>query len=391
MARAGFDCLVVGAGLVGAACALALARGGLRVALVEGAAPVPLLADASFDNRVYALTPGNLAWLRGLGVGADLPADRSAPIYGMEVWGDDGRSKLAFDAYEAGATELGVIVESRWLLEQLWRQLQACDQVELLCPARPAALELGADAVALTLEDGRSVEAKLLIGADGGQSWVRQQAGIGARLSRDYGQWGVVANFSVAEPHGNIARQWFLRDGILAWLPLPGPRISMVWSTPPLHAQALLALEPQALCETVAKAGRATLGALQLLTPAAGFPLRLQYPTSLIAPRLALIGDAAHSVHPLAGQGVNLGFRDASTLVNTLLDGQSRDIGERLLLRRYERARKADILSMQLATDGLQRLFNNDNAGLGWLRNRGLNMIDRSGWIKKQLMAQAML
>ncbi|HQR59938.1 MAG TPA: UbiH/UbiF family hydroxylase [Methylophilaceae bacterium] len=386
-----FDVLVVGGGLVGAACALALGQGGLRVGLLESAAPLALPRDDSWDSRIYAVTPGNVSWLRGMGTWDTLEAARIAPIHRMEVWGDDGHSKLEFDAYESGAAELGVIAESRLMLDGLWRQLQACGRVELLCPARPAALEIGADAAVLTLEDGRMLHAKLLVGADGAQSWVRQQAGIEPLFARDYGQWGVVANFACEKPHGNVARQWFSKDGILAWLPLPGDRISMVWSTPEPHARELLALEAQALCAAVAEAGGMALGALQLLTPAAGFPLKLQYNESLIRPRLALIGDAAHRVHPLAGQGVNLGFRDAATLVDTIMADHGRDPGDWLLLRRYERSRKSDILSMQVVTDGLQRLFNNDLPGLGTLRNSGLAAVNRSGWLKKQLMAQAMI
>jgi 2-octaprenylphenol hydroxylase len=385
-----FDVLVVGGGLVGAACALALKRDGLRVGLLESAVPAPLPNDTGWDSRIYAVTPGNVAWLRGLGVWDTLDATRIAPIHRMEVWGDDERAKLEFDAYESGALELGVIAESRLMLDGLWRRLQH-DGVDLLCPARPAGLKIEMDAAMLTLEDGHTVRTKLLVGADGAQSWVRQQAGIAPLLARDYGQWGVVANFAAEHPHRNVARQWFRRDGILAWLPLPGNRISMVWSTPEAHAKQLLGLEALELCSTVAEAGGMALGRLQLLTAAAGFPLQLQYNDSLIRPRLALIGDAAHRVHPLAGQGVNLGFRDAAALAETLLAGRQHDAGDWQLLRRYERSRKGDILSMQAVTDGLQRLFNNDVTALGFLRNKGLAAVNRSSWLKKQLMAQAMI
>jgi 2-octaprenylphenol hydroxylase len=385
-----FDVLVVGGGLVGAACALALQQGGLHIGLLESAVPAPLPQDAGWDSRIYAVTPGNVAWLRGLGVWDTLDAARIAPIHRMEVWGDDDRARLEFDAYESGALELGVIAESRLMLDGLWRRLQH-DGIGLLCPAHPAGLQIEADAAVLTLEDGRTVRTKLLVGADGAQSWVRQQAGIAPLLARDYGQWGVVANFVAERPHRNVARQWFRRDGILAWLPLPGNRISMVWSTPEAHARQLLALEAHELCTAVAKAGSMALGQLQLLTPAAGFPLQLQYHDTLIRPRLALIGDAAHRVHPLAGQGVNLGFRDAAALAGTLLSSRQHDAGDWLLLRRYERSRKADILSMQAVTDGLQRLFNNDVPALAFLRNTGLAAVNRSGWLKKQLMAQAMI
>jgi ubiquinone biosynthesis UbiH/UbiF/VisC/COQ6 family hydroxylase len=385
-----FDVLVVGGGLVGAACALALRQGGLAVGLLESAFPAPLPQDEGWDSRIYAVTPGNVAWLRGLGVWDRLDAARITPIHRMQVWGDDGSARLEFDAYESGALELGVIAESRLMLDGLWRRLQEAG-VDLLCPAHPTGMQIETDAAALTLEDGHTVRARLLVGADGAQSWVRQQAGIAPLLARDYRQWGVVANFSVEQPHRNVARQWFSRDGILAWLPLPGNRISMVWSTPEAHARQLLALDAQELCIAVGEAGFMALGQLQPLTRAVGFPLQLQYNDALIRPRLALIGDAAHRVHPLAGQGVNLGFRDAAALAAILLGNRRQDAGDWLLLRRYERSRKADILSMQAVTDGLQRLFNNDVPALGLLRNFGLAAVNRSGWLKKQLMAQAII
>ena len=200
----------------------------------------------------------------------------------------------------------------------------------------------------------------------------------------------MVANFSTALSHRNVATQWFLRNGILAFLPLPGERVSIVWSTATEHAEHLLSLNAGELAREVFDASSGKLGDLELITPAAGFPLRIQRVKRLVLPRLALIGDAAHSVHPLAGQGVNLGFRDARELANVLLNrGAQHDCGDFTLLRRYERARKEDILAMQFTTDTLKRLFNNDNPGLSRLRNFGLKLVNRQSALKNLLVRQA--
>jgi ubiquinone biosynthesis UbiH/UbiF/VisC/COQ6 family hydroxylase len=320
-----------------------------------------------------------------------LDTARIAPIREMRVWGDDGRAQLKFDAYETGVPELGFIAESRLMQDGLWRALQALDNVELVCPASCAALERSDHAASLTLEDGRVLQAQLVVGADGGDSWVRRQAGIGV-TTLPYEQLGIVANFETEKPHDGIARQWFMPDGILAWLPLPGQRISIVWSASEARAKDLLEMDGEEFCSVVAQAGHDDLGALRLITPPVGFPLRLQHNETLIAPRLALVGDAAHRVHPLAGHGVNLGFRDVQVLASVLLaKGARADFGDYLLLRRFERARKADILAMQGVTYGLQKLFNNDDPLLGWLRNTGLGVVDRIAPLKRRLMAHAIV
>lgn len=390
--QADYDVIVVGGGLVGAACALAMGSegSGLKVALIESAAQQPLPRDDSWDSRIYAISPGNAAFLVRLGVWNAMEQDRITPIEMMRIWGDDGVSQLEFSAYEVGVPALGYIVESRLMQAELWARLQQMPNIEPINPARCASLVWQDEHALLELSDGRSLSARLIVGADGGNSWTRGQTGLGVKTS-DYRQMGVVANFATEKPHQNIARQWFREDGILAWLPLPGNRISIVWSTDGELAKRLLALTPEDLGSKVGEAGGGALGGLQMLTPPAVFPLRLQNAEVMVRPRLALVGDAAHLVHPLAGQGVNLGFHDAECLARVLLDrGSQPDAGDYGLLRRYERARKADIMAMQTMTDGLHTLFSSKFPGVGMLRNWGMGFTNRQTWLKKRLMAHAM-
>lgn len=384
-----FDVAIVGAGLVGSSLALALRDSGLSVALVEARAPVPLPDDGSWDNRIYAISPGSAQFLEQLGIWSTLDAQRITRVEAMAIYGDDGQARLDFNAYEAGLGQLAFIVESRLLQAALWQALHAAAQVRVFCPAACAALSLDADAARLTLEDGTQIAAQLIVAADGAHSWVRQQAGIAAK-DKDYRQLGVVANFATELPHQGTAFQWFQPEGVLAYLPLPGNRISIVWSLQEDLAQGLLQLPPAEFSARVAAASGMRLGALELLTPPAAFPLHLITPDTLVQARLALIGDAAHQVHPLAGQGVNLGFADAKALAQVLAERGLRDCGDVYLLRRFARARSEEILAMQVVTDGLQGLFNRSRPMLGWVRNAGLAATNRLSWLKQQLLKHAL-
>ena len=384
-----FDVIVVGAGLVGASFALALEKAGLRIAVVETRVPPAAIDTAGWDSRMYAISPGSVEFLRECGAWDLLDSARYCPVEDMQIFGDDAVSGLEFGAYAAGMRELAVITENRELQRVLWESLNRAAHVETIAPAECRTLTIEDDAALLTLADGRTLRARLLVGADGAESWVRQQAGIEVSV-RPYRQTAVVANFTTALPHRGVATQWFQRDGILALLPLPGDRVSIVWSTGEERANGLLQLSPEALGAEVMAASHEKLGAMQLLTPAAAFPLHIQRVQRLVVPRLALIGDAAHSVHPLAGQGVNLGFRDARELALVLTRrGAQSDCGDYPLLRRYERARKEDIATMQLTTDSLQRLFNNDDARLAKLRNLGLRLVNRQPRLKNLLVRHA--
>ncbi len=391
--RMKFDVVIIGGGLVGASLAAALKHSGLSLALVESQ-PSLIREDArasgaDWDSRIYAISPGSRSFLEQSGAWSLLDAGRIVAVEEMRVFGDTG-AKLDFSAYQMGVAELACILENRALQHALWQVLQAQENLTLLHPERCASLQFADDAAALTLEDGRTLSAKLIVGADGRDSWVRNQAGISA-APVDYQQHGVVANFSTELPHRGIAYQWFQPDGILALLPLPGNRVSMVWSVGARRAVPLLALSHEELCAQVAAASEHTLGNLQLITPPAAFPLRLLVLPRISAPRVALVGDAAHNMHPLAGQGVNTGFRDARQLAQILLErGAQDDCGDAQLLRRYERKRKEDIYTMQATTYGLKHLFNNDVPLLRAVRNLGLNATNRIIPLKKMLMQHAL-
>ena len=383
-----FDIVIVGAGLVGASFAMAMRGSGLKLALVEAQAPSGKAEN--WDSRIYAISPGSAAFLQSLGVWKRLDHGRICPVHEMHIRGDAAKAQLQFSAYEAGAAELATILESRHLQSLLWQGLEHQHGLELLCPDQCVALQLREEAADLTLASGRTLHARLVVAADGMHSWAREAAGITAD-KKPYGQMGVVANFSCARPHNNTAFQWFRGDGVLAYLPLPGERISIVWSTPDDHAAELLSLPSDAFCARVAEAGEGVLGEFGLLSAALRFPLAHMRAARLVAPRIALIGDAGHVLHPLAGQGVNLGFGDARELADVLLQRELfRDPGEIRLLRRYERARAEDILALALVTDGLQRLFAAPGGIAATLRNAGLNLTNALPVVKNLLIRRAL-
>jgi ubiquinone biosynthesis UbiH/UbiF/VisC/COQ6 family hydroxylase len=383
-----FDLVIVGAGLVGASFAMALRGAGLKLALVEAQAPAD--AGDSWDSRIYAVSPGSAVFLQGIGVWKRLDRERISAVHEMQIYGDGAGAQLQFSAYESGVPELAWTVESSRLQSALWQGLEHQHNLELFCPDHCAALQLRADAAELTLAGGSTLRAKLVVAADGRHSWVRQAAGIAVQ-DKPYGQMGVVANFACAKEHHGTAYQWFRDDGVLAYLPLPERRVSVVWSTPDARAAELLALPADALCARVAEAGKDALGMFELLSPAAQFPLTRQHAARLAAPRIALIGDAGHVLHPLAGQGVNLGFGDAAALARVLLQRELfRDPGEIRLLRRYERARAEDILALAWVTDGLQKLFAAPGGAAAKLRNAGLNLTNALPVIKNLLVRRAL-
>jgi ubiquinone biosynthesis UbiH/UbiF/VisC/COQ6 family hydroxylase len=384
-----FDIVIIGGGLVGASLAASLRDSGLKLALVEsGPSPRASHAADDWDARIYAFTPGNAEFLHQCGAWQRLDMERVQQVEEMRVFGDTG-AKLNFSAYQLGAPELAFILESRLLQDALWQGLREQSNLTLLQPARCARLAVADDAATLTLQDGREVRARLIVGADGRDSWVRQQADM-PEVPTPYNQHGLVANFTCSKAHRGIAYQWFTEDGILALLPLPGRRISIVWSVTPEKSAELLALSHEELAARVSQASQHTLGELKVITPPAAFALRVLNLAHLAKPRIALIGDAAHNVHPLAGQGVNLGLRDARELSRTIFQRGALDCGDMRLLQRYERARREDILSMQLTTDALKHLFINANPLLRTLRNVGMAATNAFTPLKKMLARHAL-
>jgi 2-octaprenylphenol hydroxylase len=384
-----YDVVVIGAALVGASAAVGLAKQGFKVALIDTKAPSFGSADPEvWDSRIYAISPGNVDWLGQIGVWARVNQARLTAIAGMHVWADANSPHLSFDAADVHLENLGVILENSCLHQALWDELKSLD-VDVMLDVQCADIDFGLQAVTIRMMNGTSLFAQLVVAADGGNSWVRSQTALGVQ-KKVYEHVGVVANFEVELPHQNVARQWFVEDGILAWLPLPGNRISMVWSTK--DAQHLMQLSPEDLCQSVAQAGCFQLGEMKLISPSLAFPLVKQNANSIIANRLALVGDAAHQVHPMAGQGVNLGFRDVVELLQVLSDRHPlADIGDRFLLRRYERARKTDVLAMQGLTHGLYAVFDSKQALVKILRDWGLVLPNRLTGLKKQLMKRALI
>ena len=378
-----FDIVILGGGLNGAALACALANGPHAVAVVE---PHPPAAPTeAWDSRIYAYSPGNVDWIRALG-GWD-ESVRAQAVFRMRIHGDAG-GRLSFDALDAGLPELAWIAENGRLQASLWRAFQASVNVTTIA-ARAEAVTWNPDGHhRLHLAGGDSLRAGLLVAADGAQSWLRGQAGIGIR-SEDYRHVGVVANFETEKPHRGTAFQWFRPDGVLAWLPLPGKRISMVWSTPPEHAAELQALDGDQLARKVAAAGGHGLGPLRRITPAAGFPLVRRRADEWVRPGLVLLGDAAHTVHPLAGQGVNLGFRDSRLLAEMLASGG--DPGEIGRLAGYAARRMEDVASMQFTTGGLKKLFARRDGLTQFMRNAGMSLAGGFDPINQALTRHAVL
>jgi len=379
-----YHVVVVGAGLVGASFALALR--GLRVAVIE---PSPPSAPAdAWDARIYALNPASVAFLDRLGAWSALDRGRVQAVERMQIHGDAANAQLEFSAYESGVAALAYIVESGRLQHALWELLQRAPDITLHTGTRCADVRFDADEVVLTLDDGTNLHAELLVGADGANSWVRRAAQLRAD-AESYDAMGVVANFVCERAHGGTAFQWFRDDGVLAYLPLPGNHMSVVWSTN--RGSALLQLSHEELAMEVAEAGHRPLGALQLVTPAQAFPLQKMRVPNVVATRVALIGDAAHVVHPLAGQGVNLGFGDAEVLARTIAAREPhRSCADVKLLRAYQRERAEPVTAMRTVTHGLQRLFAARDPVLATLRNRGLRYTDRSAMLKNMLVRHAL-
>lgn len=365
-----FDLLIVGGGLAGASLAVALRGSRLRIALIE---VNPRAHVVGLDSRIYAISPVNVEFLREIGVWEHLDASRIVPVHRMSIRGDAG-GNLEFSAYDSGLSELAWIVESDRVHRELWETLRRQHNVTLLTGNAPVGLSIDGAAATVDFADGKKIRARLIVGADGANSWVRDRVAIQARFM-PYDEIGVVANFRTEREHRNVAHQWFMRDGILALLPLPGKMVSMVWSARNVHARDLIKLDAELLCRKVEDAAERVVGRMELATPAVGFPLKLMRVDTTVKCRVALIGDAAHAVHPLSGHGINLGFQDAKALADLLQALPSwGDPGEISTLRAYARRRAEEPFLIQYTTHSLNRIFNSENPLLSVLRNVGMNL-----------------
>lgn len=376
--------VVAGGGPVGLAFACAAQASEVRVLEASPARSAP---SGGFDLRVFAISAGTRAFLRELGAWDRLDPQRVAPVRRMEVFGDGG-ARLRFAAPAGQA--LAWIVEAGRLTAALEEAASQRSAIRISRSSPAIAFGAAACGAWAELAQGERVRGDLLVGADGPDSPVRTALGLETK-EHAYGETAVVAHFDSERDARGMARQWFRADGVLAWLPLPGRRISIVWSAPAAIADALAALEPAALADRVRDAGGAALGDLRLASGVARFPLRLTRVAQPVTAGAALIGDAAHAVHPLAGQGINLGFQDARALAGVLASRSPLErAGDLRVLRRFARARREDVGAMQWVTDALDRLFASRRPGAAALRNAGLGLVERIPLAKRALAARAM-
>lgn len=384
------DVVIVGAGLVGLTAAIAMATQHQRVILIDSQPPKHTTPSSQpWDARIYALTENTIDWLKTLGIWARVDASRVNPIDAMALYEPTRSTPLMLRAEDAHLLHMGCILENSNLMRACVQTL--ADLHLEVTIAKPISIQHHAQSVTLALDNQQTVRAKLVIAADGVHSWIRQQMQIGASF-KTFHQTAIVTNFNTQYAHGNIARQWFMPHETMALLPLPQQVVSMVWAVPSTRAQSLLKLPVDALTKEVEQFGQASLGKLDICGALLSFDLNQQTAQTLIGERVVLVGDAAHQVHPMAGQGVNLGFRDVMQLTGmTAKLSAMHDIGDHHFLRQYVRARQLDIVRMNTLTSGLDALFASSATWLQTLAGHGMQAIDRHAWLKKYLVQTATL
>ena len=396
------DIMIVGGGMIGTALALGLAQQGWQVALVEASPLAALQASAKpatcvddFEPRVSAISMASQRLLEKLGAWAEVAAGRNCPYQTMTVWDAEGTGRIEFDAAELRAEALGTIVENRHIVRALFNALEA-SSATVISAAKVSGWQPEGDLPGIRLEDGQHLLARLVVAADGAQSRMRQWVGLPTR-EWDYDQQAIVATVRSRQAHQHTARQSFSRTGPLAFLPLQADNggehfCSIVWSQDTLEARRLMALDDIAFSAELERAIELAPGSIEALSRRFAFPLRQRHAMNYTAPGFALVGDAAHSIHPLAGQGANLGYGDVAVLLEELQRARRLGLnpGDRLVLGRYQRRRKAENLGMMAAMEGFKQLFGRDELPLRWLRNQGMNWLNQLTPLKNRLAAEAM-
>ncbi|MFT7286572.1 MAG: 2-octaprenylphenol hydroxylase [Halieaceae bacterium] len=393
------DIIVIGGGIAGLATAMALSGQGLSIVVMEArelAAAPPHTGDRAedYDSRVSALTPRSMAFLGDLGAWPLIAAQRHCPYHHMTVWDAEGTGRIEFDAAEAGAGQLGSIVENRLITAALAERVRTAPDVQLLTSVQPTAVDAGGDTIVITLADDERWSCELLVAADGALSRTRDMLGLRTR-EWDYGHRAIVTTARFERVHEHTAWQRFLPTGPLALLPLAGGEdrlCSIVWSIEEAQAEPLLALNSDDFASALTQASEHTLGRVSCCAERRAFPLRQRHAVDYVAPGVALVGDAAHTIHPLAGQGVNLGLADVQTLAAELSSARQRGLGPGRIevLRRYQRQRKGENLAMMAAMDGFKRLFEQSSPPVRWLRNSGMRAVGSLPSLKRRIIREAM-
>ncbi len=388
-----FDITIVGSGMVGAslACALAANNSDLSIAVIDTAVPLEKPAMDSFDLRVSAITRASENIFRNIGVWDAIESIRVSPYQDMHVWDAKGNGVVHFDSADLAEPSLGHIIENRVIQYALQQRLKTFDNIHVIAPAVCKKLIENEQQLVLLLEDDQVITTSLLVGADGSRSWVRQQANISVR-GWDYDQAAVVTYVKTEKPHQNTAWQRFMPTGPLAFLPLSDGYSSIVWSTSPEQAEELTTMDEANFKQAVQVAIDNRFGEISFCAERVVFPLRFFTTDQYIKPNLALVGDAAHTIHPLAGQGVNMGLSDAAALAQTLIDAlnKGKAVNSFSVLRQYERWRKADNLALMVAMDGFKNIFGSELVLVRELRNTGMNLVNDMPLIKNSIIRQAM-